>query len=100
MVPRRAMSVTATRSNLIQDLYVKEIKGYKAPPLTSADAQGSVKPWVTPSAPTVPIVEGDVAADLSAYESSTVDVESAAPAAAEAAVEDWFVIEPANDLHH
>ncbi|VVT49224.1 uncharacterized protein SAPINGB_P002164 [Magnusiomyces paraingens] len=102
VVARRAMSVSAVRCNLIQDLYVKEIKGYKAPPLTVADAQGSVKPWVSPSAPAPPAVEGDVAADLAAYESSTVEVESHAPVAegAEPVVEDWFVIEPAHDLHH
>lgn len=102
MVSRRAISVSAVRSNLIQDLYIKEIKGYKAPPLTLKDAEGSVKPWTPPAAPSAPSVEGDVAADLAAYESSSVEVESQASTSStpEAAVEDWFVIEPAHDLHH
>lgn len=69
--------------------------------MTAADAQGSVKPWVAPATPATPSVEGDVAADLTAYENSAVEVESAAATdAAEPVAEDWFVIEPANDLPH
>lgn len=99
----RAMSATpARRADIIQDLYVKEVKAFKAPTLTAADAAGSVKAWTTPASPAIPAVEGDVAAELSEYETSAVEVESAKPAEASAdgAVEDWFVIEEANDLHH
>lgn len=99
----RAMSATAIRrADIIQDLYVKEVKAFKAPTLTAADAAGSVKSWAAPAAPAPPAVEGDVAADLSEYDAQAVEVESAKPAEAstEAAVEDWFVIEEANDLHH
>lgn len=107
MAPRvslRAMSATsARRADIITDLYVKEVKAFKAPTLTAADAAGSVKEWSAPAAPAAPAVEGDVAAELSEYESSGVEVESAKPAAegaADAVAEDWFVIEEANDIHH
>lgn len=99
----RAMSATpARRADIITDLYVKEVKSFKAPTLTAADAAGSVKNWAPPAAPSAPAVEGDVTAELSEYESSAVEVESAKPteAVADAAVEDWFVIEEVNDIHH
>lgn len=98
----RAMSVTSIRrADIIQDLYVKEVKAFKAPTLTAADAAGSVKPWAAPTAPSAPALEADVAAELSEYETQAVEVESAKPAEnAAAEVEDWFVIEEANDLHH
>lgn len=102
-VPARAMSATpARRADIIQDLYVKEVKAFKAPVLTAADATGSVKEWSTPSSPAAPAVEGDVAAELSEYESSAVEVETAKPSesAADASAEDWFVIEEVHDIHH
>ncbi|KAF5092521.1 hypothetical protein D0Z00_004545 [Geotrichum galactomycetum] len=103
VIARRNISFTAVRrADLIQDLYVKEVKAFKPAAISAADAASSVKSWAAPAAPAAPAVEGDVAAELAEYEAQAVEVESAKPvdASANAEVEDWFVIEEANDLHH
>ncbi|KAJ8100889.1 ATP synthase complex subunit H-domain-containing protein [Lipomyces tetrasporus] len=89
------------RRDLVQDLYLKELKSYKAPPVKASDSVGQVKPWVSPSAPTPPTVEAAAPTDLSEYDSQVVEVEGVAVDAEEdAEVEDWFVVEPLEDPHH
>src|SRR5690349_4039247 len=86
----------AVEIDLVQDLYLKEIKGYKAPARTLADAEGSVKPWAVPKAPAAPAVEG--AADLAAYKSEPVEVETQQEGGEDSAtfssnIDDWLVVE-------
>ncbi|KAF9922071.1 hypothetical protein FBU30_007845, partial [Linnemannia zychae] len=55
--------------DILKDLYIKELKGYKpAPDAKSADASSQVKEFKVPAAPTAPVV--DAAADLAAWEAS------------------------------
>ncbi|KAJ7160873.1 ATP synthase complex subunit H-domain-containing protein [Mycena filopes] len=87
----RAFSVSvAARKDIVQDLYLKEIKAYKAPP-TAKDAHvGVVKAYTMPPTPKAPALPTDLASELSAYDSSepvTATVEKAAPAAANAHAE-------------
>ena len=63
--------------DLVQDLYVKELKAYKAPP-AAKDAAAAVKKFVLPAAPAAPApVTANLAGDLEAYENTPVDRASA-----------------------
>ncbi|CCH44897.1 ATP synthase subunit H, mitochondrial [Wickerhamomyces ciferrii] len=105
-ISTRSFSSIPARKNVISDLYVKELKGFKPTPLTAQDAEGSVKPWKAPAAPRTPGLEADAATQLNEYESAPVEVDSA-PVANEGATEstgedDWFVLEedPVEENHH
>lgn len=77
-------------ADLVQDLYLKELKAYKPAPTKASDAEGHVLKFNPPKTPTSP-EEADIAKELKAYEDSTVDIEGQAEAGSEAAVEqDWF----------
>ncbi|KAI9831595.1 MAG: hypothetical protein M1819_004827 [Sarea resinae] len=95
ILPRRTfITPTAIRqADLVQDLYLKELKGYKPPQVKPSDAEGHVQKFTAPKAPQSP-EESDLANDLKAYEDQQVEVEGQA-AAGEAATqeEDWFVEE-------
>ena len=80
----------------MQELYLKELKAYKAPAVRDADAAGQVATFNEPAAPRSP-EEADLAASLKEYEGMAVDVEGADAGADAAAgtpvVEDWLVEE-------
>jgi F-type H+-transporting ATPase subunit h len=74
----------------VQDLYLRELKNYKVPQVKASDAEGQVKTFSVPKAPTSP-EETDIANDLKTYETQSVEIEGAA--GEEDAVlpqEDWF----------
>ena len=77
-------------ADLVQDLYLRELKAHKAPAPKPSDAQGHVQKFSMPKAPTSP-EESNIANDLQAYETQQVEVEGQA-ASGEASVveEDWF----------
>ena len=85
----------------MQDLYLRELKGYKAPAVKPTDADGHVQKWSAPAPPKSP-EEADIASDLKAYETSAVEVEGQAEGGASAAAEehDWFEEEPEEDAAH
>jgi F-type H+-transporting ATPase subunit h len=83
----------------VQDLYVKELKSYKVPPVKPNDAEGHVQKWSTPKTPKSP-EEADIASELKAYESSTVDVEGQAEGGAAEKEVDWFEEEPEEETAH
>lgn len=87
------------KADLVQDLYLKELKNYKAPAVKASDAQGHVQTFTMPKPPTSP-EEADIASELKAYEDQEVEVEGQAAAGETAApVEDWFVEEPEEEAH-
>ncbi|KAJ6256698.1 ATP synthase subunit [Drechslerella dactyloides] len=94
----RTFVVTAPRqSDIVQDLYLRELKAYKPAPPKANDHEGQVRNWATPATPAVPdLGEASLSADISAYQSQIVETESGAPDASadEAAstknVDDWF----------
>ncbi|KAL5352319.1 ATP synthase F0 subcomplex subunit H atp14 [Pseudogymnoascus australis] len=88
---RTIITPTAVRqADLVQELYLKELKAYKPAPTKASDAEGHVLKFNPPKTPTSP-EEADIAKELKAYEDSTVDIEGQAEAGTEAAVEqDWF----------
>lgn len=86
----------------MQDLYLKELKAYKAPALKASDAEGEVQKFAIPKPPQSP-EETNLANELQAYQSQVPEVEGQAGSEDGAAVEqDWFE-EPAEDeekAHH
>ncbi|KAI1317360.1 hypothetical protein EDD11_008540 [Mortierella claussenii] len=84
--------------DILKDLYIKELKGYKPAPETKGnDASTQVKEFKPPAAPATPGV--DAAADLSAWETANVEI-------ADAVTEDVFEedaeeeIEEEEEPHH
>ncbi|SCW00597.1 LAFE_0C07712g1_1 [Lachancea fermentati] len=103
-VPTAARSFATTRvsANVIQDLYLKEIKSVKLQPISAKDAEGAVKPWVAPQAPKIPQVEAQGADALKAYAEQDVEVakEKGEEASNETDEQDWLVLEEIEDDHH
>lgn len=88
----------------MQELYLKELKAYKAPPVKEADAQGQVATFSTPAAPKSP-EEADLTQGLREYETMAVEVEggeTAGEGGAAAKAQDWLVLEEDDDAapHH
>lgn len=84
-------------------MYLKELKGYKSPPVKASDAEGHVQKFAMPKPPQSP-EEANIQNDLSAYESQVPEVEGQAASGGAAPVEqDWFE-EPEEDdegeAHH
>ena len=62
------------QADLVQDLYLRELKNYKAAPAKATDASGHVQTFTVPKAPPSP-EEIEIASDLKAYEAQPVEVE-------------------------
>ncbi|KAL8813644.1 MAG: hypothetical protein Q9200_000126 [Gallowayella weberi] len=85
--------------DLVQDLYLRELRAYKPPPLKPSDSDGHVQTFSAPKAPRSPD-EGDMARDLKAYEDQQVEVEGqAAPGEAGTPEENWFEEEDDDEEH-
>jgi len=77
-------------ADMVQDMYLKELKAYKAPPVKPSDAEGHVQKFTMPKPPASP-EEADIAKDLKAYEDQVPEVEGQAAAeGASASEHDWF----------
>ncbi|PQE11298.1 hypothetical protein CJF31_00001109 [Rutstroemia sp. NJR-2017a BVV2] len=86
--------------DLVQDLYLRELKSYKVPQVKASDSEGHVQKFNPPKPPQSP-EETDIAKELQAYEASTVEVEGQAEGGAEAKELDWFEEEPEEEgAHH
>ena len=68
---------TSRVADLVQDLYLKELKAYKPTPTKASDAEGQVQTFSAPKVPESP-EEGDIARDLKAYQEQQVEVEGQA----------------------
>lgn len=86
-------------ADLVQDLYLHELKAYKAPAVKANDSEGHVQKFSPPAAPKSP-EEADIASELKAYEASTVEVEGQAEGGAAAHEIDWFEEEPEEEEKH
>lgn len=93
------VQLTDTRNtvDLVQELYLKEIRSYKAPALKASDAEGHVQKFSAPKTPQSPD-EGDIAQDLKDYENQQVELEGqSATGDAGAHEESWFEEEDDED---
>ncbi|OAL00370.1 hypothetical protein IQ06DRAFT_377190 [Phaeosphaeriaceae sp. SRC1lsM3a] len=88
---RTFITPTAVRSaDLVQELYLRELKNYKVPQVKASDAEGSVQKFAVPQTPTSP-EEADIASELKSYETQAVEVEGAVgEEGAPLPEEDWF----------
>lgn len=95
--------LTVMPADLVQDLYLNQLKAYKAPTVKASDAEGHVQKFALPKPPTSP-EEADLQSGLKDYETQVPEVEgqSGAPGAAPVE-EDWFEEEPEEEAtsgHH
>ncbi|KAF2843178.1 ATP synthase H chain, partial [Patellaria atrata CBS 101060] len=88
---RTFITATAVRqADIVQDLYLRELKAYKLPQVKPSDAEGSVQKFSSPKPPKSP-EETDLANDLKAYETQQVEVEGqSSDGEATATSDDWF----------
>ncbi|KAF1947791.1 hypothetical protein EJ02DRAFT_449269 [Clathrospora elynae] len=88
---RTFITPSAVRSaDLVQDLYLRELKNYKVPQVKASDAESHVQKFSVPKAPASP-EETDIANELKAYETQSVDVEGASSEDGTVLpAEDWF----------
>lgn len=97
----RWFSLSVKRNNIIQDLYLKELKSIKLQPINVADAHGSVKPWTEPCQPKLPELELGASGALKSYSEMEVETiqENTSSEGAEIEVGDWLVLEELEDDH-
>ncbi|EER37108.1 conserved hypothetical protein [Histoplasma capsulatum var. duboisii H88] len=88
---RRTFIATPIRqAELVQDMYLREVRAYKFPPSQPSDADAHVQKFSAPKPPPSP-EEANLATDLKAYETQEVEVEGQATSSEPAVVEeDWF----------
>ncbi|KAH6678031.1 putative ATP synthase subunit H, mitochondrial [Halenospora varia] len=88
------------RADLVQDLYLRELKAYKAPAVKATDSEGQVQTFSAPGLPKSP-EEADIAKELQAYEASAVEIEGQAEGGAADNQEfEWFEEEPEEEEAH
>jgi F-type H+-transporting ATPase subunit h len=87
-------------ADIVQELYLRELKSYKPPPLKASDAEEHVLKFSAPKPPSPP-EETDIANELKAYEAQPVELEGQAGSEGGAAPinEDWFEEEPEEGDH-
>ncbi|ODA79624.1 hypothetical protein RJ55_05218 [Drechmeria coniospora] len=85
------------RADFVQELYLKELKAYKVPPVKESDAEGQVQTFTMPKTPASP-EEADLAGSLKEYENMAVEIEGQDPSAqtnahGAAVLPDWLEAE-------
>lgn len=75
----RSFSVSAVKMDLVQDLYINQLKSYK-PAAKAADAHvGSVRSFAAPKAPSAPSLPTDLASELSKFDAEEPTIGGSAP---------------------
>ncbi|TEB18253.1 hypothetical protein FA13DRAFT_658063 [Coprinellus micaceus] len=83
-VSRRGFATSAVaRKDLVQDLYLRELKAYKPAPAAKDAHVGAVKQFSLPPSPKAPSLPADLAAELSAYDAAEPVVADKPTASAE-----------------
>lgn len=86
----KAPLLITSSADFVQDLYIKELRGFKPTPLKPNDSDGQVQQFSLPKARASP-EESDIAKDLKSYDSQVVEVEGQEVAGrAISTEEDWF----------
>ncbi|KAF2147762.1 hypothetical protein K461DRAFT_288831 [Myriangium duriaei CBS 260.36] len=95
---RTFITPTAVRqADLVQDMYLRELKNYKPAAVKASDSEGQVQKFRLPTAPQSP-EEADIANELKAYEQQQVELEGQSGEPGSAPVEeDWFEEEAAEE---
>ncbi|KAF9502127.1 hypothetical protein BDN71DRAFT_1437599 [Pleurotus eryngii] len=69
-VSRSLSSTAVARKDLVQDLYLRELKAYKPTPVAKDAHVGNVKQYTLPPAPKAPALPADLAGELTAYDAA------------------------------
>ncbi|OBZ83623.1 ATP synthase subunit H, mitochondrial [Choanephora cucurbitarum] len=72
MATRSFSAAAVMQKDVIQDLFIKELKGYKPAPI--AVDENAVKDLKLPAAPAVPEVDADLSQQLAAYDAEPEEV--------------------------
>ncbi|KAJ3514951.1 hypothetical protein NLJ89_g2071 [Agrocybe chaxingu] len=67
---RTFTSSAVTRKDLVQDLYLQHIKGYKPATIAKDHHVGSVKQFSLPPTPKAPALPTDLAGELATYDAA------------------------------
>jgi len=87
---RRSFTASAAiKADLVQDLYLKELRAYKVPQTKPSDAEGHVQKFQAPAPPKSP-EESNLASEMKAYEDQQVEVEGQASTGEAAEPEDDY----------
>ena len=88
-------------ADMVQDMYLKELKAYKPPPVKPGDADAHVQKFSMPKPPQSP-EETDIQNDLKAYEEQVPEVEGQASGGASPSdvEQDWFEEPEEDDEEH
>ncbi|KAI8992798.1 ATP synthase complex subunit H-domain-containing protein [Trametes punicea] len=106
-----AFSTSAVaRRDLIQEIYIRELKSYKPPPQPKDAHVGVVKNYSAPPTPQPPTLPADLASELSAYDTAeptfaaaakpAQSEESSGPTGAESFLAFLEADEPQAEAHH
>ncbi|WWC67730.1 uncharacterized protein I206_101642 [Kwoniella pini CBS 10737] len=75
----RSFSVSAVKMDLVQDLYVNQLKSYK-PAAKSTDAHvGAVRSYSAPKPPSAPTLPSDLASELSKFDAEEPVIGGSSP---------------------
>ena len=92
-------------ADLIQDMYLKELRAYKPPQQKASDSEGHVQKFTPPAAPKSP-EESNLASEMKEYEDQVVEIEGSAAPGEAPAEDDFFEdidaidAEDREDAHH
>ncbi|KAI7893653.1 ATP synthase complex subunit H-domain-containing protein [Mucor mucedo] len=73
MAARSFAGAAVMQKDVIQDLFIKELKAYKPQPVSASD-ESSAKELKLPAAPAVPQVDADLTQQLAAYDAEPEEV--------------------------
>ncbi|CAA7262649.1 unnamed protein product [Cyclocybe aegerita] len=85
---RTFTSSAVTRKDLVQDLYLQHIKGYKPATIAKDHHVGSVKQFSLPPTPKAPALPTDLAGELATYDAAEPTLAEAPASTAIATAED------------
>lgn len=71
---RSIATTPITRQDPIQELYLRELRAYKPPPVSEEEAEAQTKSWRTPRQPKVPDTSSSTPDEVSSYAAETVEV--------------------------
>ena len=86
---RWALTLCSVVADLVQDIYLRQLRDYKPAPVKPNDAEGHVQNFTAPRAPKSP-EESSIASELKAYEEQQVEVEGQSQGEAAPSEYDWF----------
>ncbi|KAI6246129.1 hypothetical protein HI914_05628 [Erysiphe necator] len=98
MIMKRFLAIpTAVRkADLVQDMYIRELRAYKVPSVKPSDSEGQVQKF-SPPLPAISPEEANLMNELKAYEASSVEIEGQVEAGSSRGEDDWFESEPEDD---